>query len=492
MMAARKIFGNTIALTIANAGQLVGNIILFFYLSRLLQAEGLGIYSTVIALFHTVTLGCQIVNPFIPRELPKDLTRTNQYLMHGSLISVTLAVALMVGLDLLVPHLGYLPQTQIGLYIISAAIIPEALNVVIFTIFISHQKAKYYSITSIMVILGRIGASLIALRLGLGVLSLIVVYTASSYLSFMMNLGLLHHYVTTPYWEFNKQFLVNMLRELKYFAGTTLLNTLFSQSEVIVLSLMLGETQVGFYSAALKLVTVWAMVPTSYMTATFPVMSATFQESRQKAINLQNRSLKYLLALAFPLAVGISITAGAIIPIFYGPGFNESISTLQLLSWYLPLAFCNTVLYRVLYVRSEQHVVFRVQLVTEIVQVLLAVLLIPTLGGNGAAMALLGGNLLYALFSIYFVQRNNQSLPLVKLSWRFVVSSLVMGLFAWLLTPHVHIFVIIPGAALVYIAALFVSRAFSIDELLLFKSLLTRSKKPLPLEPGVALMDIKE
>ena len=492
MMVAKKIFGNTIALTIANAGQLVGNIILFFYLSRLLQAEGLGIYSTVIAIFHTVTLGCQIVNPFIPRELPKDLSRTNQYLMHGGLVSVTLAVILMVGLDLLVPHLGYLPQTQTGLYIISAAIIPEALNVVIFTIFISHQKAKYYSITSIMVILGRILVSLIALRLGLGVLSLIVIYAAFSYLSFLMNMVLLRYYVAAPYWEFNRQFLVNMLRELKYFAGTTMLNTLFSQSELIVLSLMRGETQVGFYSAALKLVTVWSMVPTSFMTATFPVMSATFQESRQKALSLQNRSLKYLLALAFPLAVGISITAGAIIPLFYGPGFNESISTLRLLSWYLPLAFCNTVLYRVLYVRSEQHVVFRVQLVTEIVQLLLAISLIPTLGGSGAALALLGGNLLYALFSIYFVQRNNQSLPLVKLSWRFVVSSLVMGLFAWLLTPHLHIIVIIPGATLVYLAALIVSRAFSIEELLLFKSLLIRSKKPMPLEQSVALMDLKE
>jgi O-antigen/teichoic acid export membrane protein len=276
MTAARKIFGNTIALTIANAGQLVGNIILFFYLSRLLQAEGLGIYSTVIAIFHTVTLGCQIVDPFIPRELPKNLSRTNQYLMHGSLISVILAVILMAGLDLLAPHLGYLPQTQTGLYIISAAIIPEALNVVIFTIFISHQKAKYYSITSILTILGRIFASLVALRLGFGVLSLIGVYATFSYISFLLNLAFLWHYVAAPHWEFNFHFLVNMLRELKYFAGTTMLNALFSQSEVIILSLMLGETQVGFYSAALKLVTVWSMISTSYMTATFPVMTATF------------------------------------------------------------------------------------------------------------------------------------------------------------------------------------------------------------------------
>jgi O-antigen/teichoic acid export membrane protein len=492
MTAARKIFGNTIALTLANAGQLVGNIILFFYLSRLLQVEGLGIYSTVIAMFHTINLGCQIVDPFIPRELPKDLSRTNQYLVHGSLISVAIAAIFMVGLDLLAPHLGYLPQTQTGLYIISAAIIPEALNVVLFTIFISHQKAKYYSITSILTILGRILASLVALRLGFGVLSLIGVYAIFSYVSFLLNLVLLTHYVAAPRLEFNLHFLLKMLRELKYFAGATMLNALFSQSEVIILSLLLGETQVGFYSAALKLVTVWSMISTSYMTATFPVMTATFQESHQKALSLQNRSLKYLLALAFPIAVGITVTAGRIIPLFYGTGFDQSISTLQILAWYLPLAFCNTVLYRVLYVRSEQHVVFRVQLVTEIVQVIMAFGLIPSMGVNGAALALLGGNLLYAIFSVYFVQRNRQSLPLLRLSWRFVAASTIMGVIAWLLMSSFHLFIIIPGAALVYLAALWVLRAFTGEDLVLFKHILTRSKRRLPVEQAAAMVEYKK
>jgi O-antigen/teichoic acid export membrane protein len=202
--------------------------------------------------------------------------------------------------------------------------------------------------------------------------------------------------------------------------------------------------------------------------------------------------LKYLLALAFPLAVGITVAAGRIIPLFYGTGFDNSISALRLLAWYLPLAFCNTVLYRVLYVRSEQHVVFKVQLTTEIVQVLLAISLIPSLGVNGAALALLGGNLLYALFSVYFVQRNRQSLPLLQLSWRLATASMLMGLITWLLMPKFHLFVLIPGAALVYIAALLILRAFSSEDLILFKHILTRSNKRLPVERTAVIVELKE
>jgi O-antigen/teichoic acid export membrane protein len=476
-----RILSNTLALTIASAGQLLGNIVLYFYLSRLLQAEGLGIYSTVIAISQTVTQGCAIVNPFIPRELSKDLSKTNRYLLHGSLLSVTIAIALMIGLDLLIPFLGYLPQTQTGLYIISFAFIPEALNVVVFTIFISHQKAKFITATSIMIILGRILSSLLALRLGYGVISLVVVYAAFSYLSLMINLYFLKRYIHEPHWEFDKSFLLNMLRDIKYFAGTTMLNTLFSQSEVIILSLIGGETQVGFYSAALKLITIWVMVPSSYATASFPVLSATFQESRQKAVDIQNRSIKYLLALAFPLAVGISVTAGAIIPLFYGPGFEESIGVLRILAWFLPISFCIMVLYRVLFVRGEQHVVFRVQLFTEIIQVLLALGLIPVMGPYGAALALLGGNLSYLVITAYYVKRDKTDLPLVQIGWRFVLASLVMGLFAWLCTRLLHVFVVIPLSAAVYLGMLWILRAFSSDDLALFKRLLTIHKKKVQL-----------
>jgi O-antigen/teichoic acid export membrane protein len=489
---ANRIFNNTIALTIASAGQLIGNIILFFYLSRLLQAEGLGIYSTVIAVFHTVILGCAVVNPYIPRELSKDLSQTNRYFIHGGLVSAAIALLLTIGLNLLVPFLGYLPQTQTGLFIISLAIFPEAMNVVIFTMFISHQKAKFISISSIIVILGRILVSLFALYLGFGVTSLIVIYAAFSYLALVINFIFLLRYIFTPHWEFHLPFFKNMLRELKYFAGTTGLNMLFSQSEVIILSLIQGETQVGFYSAALKLVTVWAMVPTSYATAIFPVLSSTFQESRAKDVDLQNRSLKYLLALAFPLAVGICLTASLVIPLFYGPGFEGSIRTLQILAWYLPIAFCNMILYRMLYVRGEQHIVFRVQFISEIIQVISALVLIFFYDWNGAAFALILGNFSYSVMSIFYIKRDKSSLPLFQISWRFILASVIMGGFIFLCKPLINLVFLIIGSVIIYFFLVWVLHAFSADDVSLFKRVISVSKITPSAQPEPAVFDLKK
>lgn len=478
MNTAKRLLKNTIALTIASAGQLIGNIVLFFYLSRLLQSEGVGIYSTVLAIFQTASLGCGVgFSSLLPRELPKDLSQTNRYLIHASLVSAATSLVIIIGIILLVPHLSYLPQTKMGLYIISFALIPESMMVVLNAIFISHQRAEFITATGLMSVLGRILVSLLLLHLGFGVISLIVVCVIFSYLSVLVNIYFLKRHILAPHWEFDRQFLLQMLGELKVFAALALLNALFSQSEVLILSLSRGETQVGYYSAALKLVTIWSMVPSSYMMAMFPLLSATFRESPQKAVNLQNRSLKYLIAAALPLAVGMTVSAGAVIPLFYGPGFQESIATLRLLSWYLPLIFCNNMLWRVLFVRGEQRVVFQWQFITEVLQALLAVWLTPKYGCIGAALAVLGGNLAYTAYFLVYLRRVKSPVPLVRLGWRFLLASIVMGIMAWFFAPRLHLFALIPAAAVVYVAMLWILRAFSPDDLALIKQVLSSPKK---------------
>ncbi len=478
MSISRRLFKNTLALSIASAGQLVGNLILFFYLSRLLQPEGLGIYSTVLAIFSTVSLGCGIgLNSFLVRELPKDLSQTNRYLIHAGLVSATTGLAFMIGLDLLIPYLGYLPQTQTGLYIISLALIAESLAIVLNAIFIAHQKAEFLATTGLLSILGRILVSLLVLRLGFGVIGLIVAYTGFCFLTPLVNFLFLKRYILVPHWKFDRPFLLEMVRGLKVFAALAILTALCSQSEVLILSLTRGETQVGYYSAALKLVTIWAMVPSSYMVALYPVLSISFQESREKFIDLQNRSLKYFLAIGFPLAVGMTVTAGAIIPLLYGPGFQESIATLRILAWYLPLIFCNNMLWRVLFVRGKQQVVFQWQFITEIVQALLAVWLTPKYGSMGAAIALLGGNLAYTAYFVYYLWREKSPIPLVRIGWRFVLASILMGLFTWLFAPWLHLFVLVPAAAIVYLVLLWILHAFSSEDVALFRQFLSFSKK---------------
>ena len=103
MNQSQKILKNTVALTAARLGELIGGIVFFFYLARMLQVEGLGIYTTVMAVFNTVSFACSMgFRSFLPRELPKDFSQTNRYLIHAGLVSLASSLLLLVGLDLLI------------------------------------------------------------------------------------------------------------------------------------------------------------------------------------------------------------------------------------------------------------------------------------------------------------------------------------------------------------------------------------------------------
>ena len=122
------------------------------------------------------------------------------------------------------------------------------------------------------------------------------------------------------------------------------------------------------------------MLPTSYVTATFPVLSATLSGISTKSYQPSKQIPQVFVGSRLPTGSrNICYRRGAIIPTFYGPAFEQSIGASRILSWYLPLIFCNMLLWRVLMVRGEQRVVFRVQLINEIGPSLLAVGLTPSI-----------------------------------------------------------------------------------------------------------------
>ena len=475
-----RIFKNTIALTTAVIGQLIGNVILFFCLSRTFQAEGLGIYSTIMGVFQMASIGCGMgFESFLPRELPKDLSKTNRYLIHASIISLAGAFVILLGLDILVQFLGYLPETKLGICIISLAFLPTSLLIILRAIFIAHQKAEFIMLTTLLGVIGRILVSLLALYLGASVISLVIIYVVFDYLALLIVLYFLVRHVIVPHWEFDRTFLLTMLRDLRTFVGLVMLGTFFSQVELVILSLARGETQVGLYSAAYKLITLWIMVADSYMTTVFPVLSVAYKESIKRAAEIRDRSIKYLWAAAFPLALGTFLVADKAIPLLCGAGFEESIGVLRLLAWYLPIDFCNAVLWRALLAREEQNRVLRGQFVADLFRGLLALILTPQFGAIGAALALLLGRLAYLLHNIYWVQqRGGIRLPLIKLSWRFVLSAGIMGAGTWLLAGQLPLVPSVLLAAALYAVSVFVLRGFSAEDLALFSRIWKREQRP--------------
>jgi O-antigen/teichoic acid export membrane protein len=176
-------------------------------------------------------------------------------------------------------------------------------------------------------------------------------------------------------------------------------------------------------------------------------------------------TLRALLGLAFPIAIGCTLLAEPIILAFAGPGFvPQSVITLQILIWYLPLSFVNGLAQYVLIARGRQKILTLAFALGVIFNLIANLVLIPRLGYQAAAWITVASELVL-LLPFWIVLRSEKVAPdLWQVAWRSIVSALVMAAAMWPLIPVNGILAGLAGAV-VYVVTLITLRGVTLDEL---------------------------
>jgi O-antigen/teichoic acid export membrane protein len=98
----RQIAKNTSALAVARVARLVSNFLLALVLARTLGVKGIGVYTTVLSFFGLAIILCTAgMQEFVAREVARDRSQTNRYLIHTGLLTAIASLAAAVFLPLL-------------------------------------------------------------------------------------------------------------------------------------------------------------------------------------------------------------------------------------------------------------------------------------------------------------------------------------------------------------------------------------------------------
>lgn len=472
MSQARRIFKNTMALATSRVVERAGTVVLAFFVSRRLGPAGLGIYSAAMVYYGLVAIASDTgATNFLVREIAKDQLRTGRYVIHVGFL--TLAVSfLATGLSFaLVPHLGYSPELAASVYVVILATVAGTLRSIQEAVFVAHQRVEFITYTTLATSVLNLVVCLYLLKNGYGVVSLVGAFVIIQYLINALYFLFTARYVTKLDWAFDFRFALSLIREIKSFAGSSLLGGLFSRPEIFILSLMKNEAEIGFYSAALKLVDLWALIPQTYMANVFPVLAQSYQAADQKAQLILDRSIKYLLAVSLPLAAGIFVAAQPIVRLIYGPGFEPSVVAVRLLAWQIPLVCLFAVLWRVLVARGQPDQLLRAQAVTTFGRLAGGCWLISSFASLGAAITTPVSALLFNVLLAYYVRRDGTRLRLFRLGWRLALAAFGMAVLIWPLSRQLQLWVLVPLAAAIYAALFILLRAFSPDDYDLFRKL---------------------
>jgi O-antigen/teichoic acid export membrane protein len=141
----------------------------------------------------------------------------------------------------------------------------------------------------------------------------------------------------------------------------TALAVVYQRSGTLTLSLVVGDTATGWYSAAVRIIESIKMVPYALFGAIFPIMARRAARNKRsnllisrspnvavpdpqspvstiKSRSLYNLSFFILLAFAAGASLLLTLIARPLINLLYGPAYDPSVTALRILAWSLPPA----------------------------------------------------------------------------------------------------------------------------------------------------------
>jgi O-antigen/teichoic acid export membrane protein len=208
----------------------------------------------------------------------------------------------------------------------------------------------------------------------------------------------------------------------------TLLFTVLLKLDQALIGLLAadGTVQVGIYAAAMRLVEATMFIPWAFLAAMLPWLSR--QETGARALTRgYELGLKVLMVILLPIGLGFLLLADPIIELLYGAEFSAAVLPLQLLGLTVVLYGMNAFA-AVVMVAQDRPARFTVVLVgVTAMNIALNLVLVPTYGADGAAVAALASAVVLAVVSLLQVRLVVGAIRVVRTFAGPLLAGLVMA-----------------------------------------------------------------
>ena len=395
--------------TFKNVGYLtIGNIIGrglslvgVFYIPKLLGPEQYGVYNTVtafVALFAVFTF--EGINKVVIRESARDLSKSKEIIestfglrLLFSLMATILCASVTMFID-------YDSGIKLYMAIYSISLVLSGLRRSLNSIYQSFENMRILAVSSVIRPLLRVPIALALLMNGYGVLSLLIV-------------DLVIDLVTALYlYLFSRKFVIfNVFSKIKVlkkyvipgarFSVLGFLNTLSCRIDIVMLSLLTTQQNVGVYALAYRIVEAGLMVRQPISQSIFPYYSKKFVTIKPRFLEL----VKHTLIITVPLIVVIIpslFVINPVVTIVFGDEFVKSAELFGVLVFYLVFYFALIPWGLFLETTNNELSLIYICTACAVINILLNIVLFDHYGVVGVAYSTLAVELFRLTFSILF------------------------------------------------------------------------------------------
>ncbi len=264
-----------------------------------------------------------------------------------------------------------------------------------------------------------------------------------------------------------------LMRQAFSMGFALIVTQIFFNIDIVMLGFLKSDKDVGYYTAAYKIILFLTMMRTAYAQAIYPAASRYYKTSLNLWRNLLELSTKLMATLTIPIAIGGTILAKPIMRLLYGIAYDNGIFAFQILIWNAALICMNVSYVRGLLSCEREDKYAYVVTVAAIINIITNFILIPLWGLVGAAVATVVTQTIIFI-GVYKELGKIIKIRFAKYLYQPVIASAIMSFYLiWgVLKMDLSLFSLIFGGAIIYITSFLLLGGATSDEISSIRRLL--------------------
>lgn len=396
------------------------------YLSRVLGAEGIGIYSYTISIVTYFTLfGSLGIAMYAQREIAyvqSDKEKRSKIFWETFILrNITLFVSMIIFYFIFVKNGEYSIYYKILLLEIFAGMFDVS------AFFQGMEEFKKTINRNIIVKFISIISIFIFVKQATDIGKYLFIYVISTLIGNLSLWFYLPKYIS----KINIKSL-NILKHLKptiiLFVPQIATQIYTVLDKTMIGSLIIDKAEVGYYEQAQKIVKLVLTIITSLGTVMLPSIANKFAKGKKEEIKRDIlNSFNFVYFLSIPMVFGMVLIAKELIPLFLGEGFEKSVCIMYTISPIIILIGLSNVIGMQYLLPTKKQKQFTISVVIgAIINLILNFMFIPKLLSIGAAIGTVVAETTVTAIQLYFIKDEYNIKEIFIMSVRYLISAIIM------------------------------------------------------------------
>lgn len=368
---------------------------LVVYAARVLGASSWGAFSYALGITTFLTVLSDIgIGALLTKEAARAPEKKTAYLATALRIKLVLILVIAVIIAFVFPQLAKIPESAALIPILIFAFAFDALRDLGAALARSLEHMEIEAGVQVFTNFAIAALGFLFLAQGGGSRLLAVSYAAGSGIGLIAIFFALRKYLGNLLRAFRKELIGPILKTAWPFGLLGLLGVIMLNTDIIMLGWLRAPEEVGYYSAAQKIIQLLYVLPALFSISVFPALARTAVSDPNYAKKLLERSVALAIAAAVPIAILGVLLGDWLIPLLFGPAYLAAASTFKILSLTVLIVYPAGVIGNAIFAYDATKYLALFVGAAAISNVFFNLLLIPRFGIEGAAFATILAELL--------------------------------------------------------------------------------------------------